>query len=125
MRQNPFPNLKSVQSLGRENAVGRNFNSRRIRLTILLVIVAAFLAAVASTASAHTDTAAAPGQPATKAQWAKLVAQAKKEGTVTIYSSQNPITLAVLADNFKKLYGISVTIQAIGPTPLPPPVFWP
>jgi iron(III) transport system substrate-binding protein len=92
--------------------VGSKVNSGRTRLTILLVIVAALLAAVASTASAHTYTAAAtPGKPATKAQWAKLVAQAKKEGSVTIYSSQNPITLAVLADNFKKLYGVSVTIN--------------
>src|SRR5213075_1395568 len=53
---------------------------------------------------------AAP-RPATKAQWAKIVAAAKKEGSVTLYTSQNPIFLADTAKDFEAKYGIKVTIN--------------
>lgn len=90
----------------------RLVTSGRTRLALLTVVGAALLAAYVGTAAAHVDSsAAAAGNGASKAQWAKLVAQAKKEGSVTIYTSQNPITMQVLADNFKKTYGISVTVN--------------
>jgi hypothetical protein len=49
------------------------------------------------------------GKPATYSK--KLVAQAKKEGSVTLYTTQNPVLLADMAAKFKDTYGISVTIN--------------
>jgi len=40
-----------------------------------------------------------------------LVAKAKQEGAVTVYSVQDPTTLAAMAAAFKAQYGISVTIN--------------
>jgi iron(III) transport system substrate-binding protein len=70
------------------------------------------LAAIGGTASAaqRSHAAAAP-KPASAAAWNKLIAQAKKEGTVTIYSVQNPTGLQDLANAFKAKYGISVTVN--------------
>ena len=53
---------------------------------------------------------AAWGQGAAGASWNKIVDAAKKEGAVTIYSSQGLVLLNDLADKFKKEYGISVTV---------------
>jgi iron(III) transport system substrate-binding protein len=81
---------------------------------LLSILVVALLAAFGSTASAnHTVSAstAATGKPASKAAWKKIVAAAKKEGSVTIYTTQNPVLLADMAAKFKERYGISVTIN--------------
>jgi iron(III) transport system substrate-binding protein len=97
--------------------VGRNATRSQIRLLILSILVVALLAAFGSTASAnHTTSAsagsvAATGKPATKAQWKKIVAQAKKEGSVTFYTTQNPALIADAAAKFKSRYGISVTVN--------------
>ena len=53
---------------------------------------------------------AAWAQGASGAAWNKIVDAAKKEGAVTIYSSQGLVLLNDLADKFKKEYGISVTV---------------
>jgi iron(III) transport system substrate-binding protein len=83
---------------------------RRILVIAALAMVA--VAAVAGTASAAKRTSvAAPQKPATAAQWKKLIAQAKQEGTVTLYSVQNPAGLQDLANAFKAKYGISVTVN--------------
>jgi iron(III) transport system substrate-binding protein len=97
--------------------VGRNATRSQIRLLILSILVVALLAAFGSTASANHTVAAssksatATGKPASKAAWKKIVAAAKKEGSVTIYTTQNPTLLADMAAKFKEKYGISVTIN--------------
>ena len=45
-----------------------------------------------------------------KEAWAKVVDAAKKEGAVTIYSSQGLTLLNDMAERFKKEYGIAVTV---------------
>src|SRR4051812_11045947 len=72
--------------------------------------VCAAIACVCAVAVA-TSSAAPTAQPASKAAWAKLVAQAKSEGTVTIYSTQIPASLAAFAAAFKAKYGIDVTVN--------------
>jgi iron(III) transport system substrate-binding protein len=70
------------------------------------------VAALAGTAAAaqRGPTATAP-KPASAAAWKKLVAQAKSEGKVTLYSVQNPTGLQDMANAFKAKYGISVTVN--------------
>ena len=65
----------------------------------------------ATTADAGTTAATAPaGTAATSAAWDDVIAKAKAEGAVTIYSSQGLDQLNDLADRFKKEYGITVTV---------------
>ena len=85
---------------------------RRRRGAVIGVLVAALVAALASTASGSSRHASRTGpKPATKAAWKALIAKAKQEGSVTIYSVENPTTLAAAAAAFKKSYGISVTVN--------------
>jgi iron(III) transport system substrate-binding protein len=91
------------------------------RAVLLLTISAALLtvtgASASSVASSSTAAAAAPAKanavphPATPKQWAKIVAAAKKEGSVTLYTSQNPTFLADTAKAFESKYGIKVTVN--------------
>ena len=95
--------------------MGSNVTSGRIRLVLSSILVVALLAAVGTTASANVSsnaskTAATKG-PATKAQWRKIVAAAKKEGSVTFYTTQNPALIADAAAKFKSKYGINVTVN--------------
>jgi len=62
----------------------------------------AVLAALGSSARAQTAVS--------KEAWDKVVEAAKKEGAVTIYSSQAPALLNELAARFKREYGITVTV---------------
>jgi iron(III) transport system substrate-binding protein len=91
--------------------VRRNVTSRQSRIGVLAILVVGLLTAVGSTAGAQRSQQAAAGKPATAAQWAKIVAQAKSEGSVTLYTPQNPALLADMAAKFKSKYGISVTIN--------------
>lgn len=50
-------------------------------------------------------------KPATAGEWAQLVTRAKREGSVAIYSSQSPTSLAELAKAFEAKYGIKVTVN--------------
>lgn len=77
---------------------------------VLLVAVAALLAVVAATTTRGASGAASAGPASTKA-WADIVAKAKKEGSVNLYSSHNPANLAVVAEKFKAKYGISVSVN--------------
>jgi iron(III) transport system substrate-binding protein len=80
----------------------------------LLLAVAALLgvAALAGTASAaQRGTSATGPKPASAAAWKKLVAKAKAEGKVVLYSVQNPAGLQDLANAFKAKYGITVTVN--------------
>ncbi len=79
---------------------------------VIGALVAALVAAIAGTASASSRHPAAAGpKQATAAQWRALIAKAKQEGSVTIYSVENPATLANAAAAFKQLYGITVTVN--------------
>jgi iron(III) transport system substrate-binding protein len=95
---------------------------RPVRSWLVLGFVALICAAAAATASATSGAgrhasavpakllAGAP-RPANKAQWAKIVAAAKKEGSVTLYTSQNPLFLADTIKAFKAKYGITITMN--------------
>ena len=91
--------------------------SRRALAVISAVVIAAALAGTAASAPRNSAKDAlaglltGPPKAATKGQWAKIVAAAKKEGSVTLYTSQNPVLLAQTAKDFQAKYGISVTIN--------------
>jgi iron(III) transport system substrate-binding protein len=74
-------------------------------------VVAAALAGTASAAKRGTAATAPSPKPASAAAWKKLVAQAKAEGSVVLYSVQNPAGLQSLANAFKAKYGITVTVN--------------
>lgn len=81
----------------------------RLRLVsagaVLVVGVVAASAATAAADKAPTVT------PYTTAQWKTVVAKAKQEGSVTVYSSEHPVYLQDLANKFKERYGITVTVN--------------
>jgi iron(III) transport system substrate-binding protein len=114
MRYN-LPDLNSVQQRlpafphrhRKESSVSSLITSRPRALALTLTVgLLALLAVAASGASG----AGAAG-PASKAKWAEIVAAAKKEGSVTIYSPQAPTNLQAMAAKFKEKYGINVTIN--------------
>jgi iron(III) transport system substrate-binding protein len=76
---------------------------------LVLTLTVAVLAALAVAASGASGAASA--EPASKAKWADIVAKAKKEGSVTIYSAQAPTNLQAMAAKFKEKYGIDVSIN--------------
>jgi iron(III) transport system substrate-binding protein len=79
---------------------------------LLVASLAALVAVLASTATAAHSSATAKGpQPASAAAWKKIIAKAKQEGSVTVYSVQSPTGLQDLANAFKQKYGISVTVN--------------
>jgi iron(III) transport system substrate-binding protein len=92
--------------------VGGNVRLGRRGFALLLPLALAALAVFGSTASAQqkAETAAAP-KPYTAKEWTQLVAQAKQEGSVTIYTTQIPALVNDMAQKFKAKYGISVTVN--------------
>jgi iron(III) transport system substrate-binding protein len=84
----------------------------RRRPLLFAAVALLVVAAVAGTASAaRSRSAATSPKPASRAAWQKLIAKAKAEGSVVIYSVQNPAGLQSLANAFKAKYGISVTVN--------------
>jgi iron(III) transport system substrate-binding protein len=84
---------------------------RFMKLGTLCVGLATALALLASTASgAHRQAASATGKPSAAA-WNSIVAKAKAEGSVTVYTMGAPTGYAALAAKFKELYGINVTVN--------------
>jgi iron(III) transport system substrate-binding protein len=83
----------------------------RRRPLLLAVLALLAVTALAGTASAARRTSAADPKPASAAAWKKLIAQAKAEGKVVIYSVQNPAGLQDMANAFKAKYGITVTVN--------------
>ena len=88
-----------------------------VAIAVLCVsLVAAGGAASAPSASTTRDaapsaaTAAAP-TPYTTREWNALIARAKREGEVTLYSSHLPANLQRVAARFKELYGITVNVN--------------
>jgi iron(III) transport system substrate-binding protein len=86
----------------------RSFRSRGL---VVVIVVACIAAVGASTAREASSAAPFPSNPPSKAKWNQVIAKAKQEGSVTIYSAQAPTTLADLASKFKAKYGISVTVN--------------
>jgi iron(III) transport system substrate-binding protein len=85
-----------------------------MKLGTVCVVAATALALVASTASAtprQTAAAGASGKPLSAAAWNSIVAKAKAEGSVTIYTIGAPTGYQALAAKFKELYGINVTVN--------------
>jgi iron(III) transport system substrate-binding protein len=95
--------------------VKRLLSSRRVLVAV--VVVAGVAAVAAGTATPAPSTSAldklltGPPRAATAKQWSTIVAAAKKEGSVTLYTSQNPALLAQTAKDFQAKYGISVTVN--------------
>lgn len=81
------------------------------RSRAFLVLVAAALVVVVAAATTRGASGAASAGPASQKAWADIVAKAKKEGSVDLYSSHNPVNLADVAAKFKAKYGISVSIN--------------
>ncbi|HEX2302924.1 MAG TPA: extracellular solute-binding protein [Gaiella sp.] len=82
---------------------------RRLRLVaVVAVLVLGVVAAFAATGASGNTSAVSPY---TAAQWNSLVAKAKQEGSVTVYSSEHPVYLQDLANKFKERYGITVTVN--------------
>ena len=69
------------------------------------------LGVVAASAATGASEATSTVSPYTAAQWKSLVAKAKQEGSVTVYSSEHPVYLQDLANKFKERYGITVTVN--------------
>ena len=84
---------------------------RFMKLGTLCVVAASALALLASTASGAPSQTAASGKPLSAAAWNALVAKAKAEGSVTIYTIGAPTGYAALAAKFKEVYGINVTVN--------------
>jgi iron(III) transport system substrate-binding protein len=84
---------------------------RRRHLLLAAVALIAFAALAGTASAAHRTSAATGPQPASAAAWKKLIAQAKSEGSVVLYSVQNPAGLQDLANAFKAKYGINVTVN--------------
>ena len=80
------------------------------------IFVIVFTALLIVTTSAHLTAAATDspavktGQPATKAEWDKLIADAKKEGKVVIYAGPIGDAREALTTAFRQKYGISLEI---------------
>jgi iron(III) transport system substrate-binding protein len=83
---------------------------------LVFVVVAAASLLVAFGPSGHAvaagtrSAAAAPPRPLSQKAWNALVARAKQEGSVALYSSFLPDQLNALATAFTKKYGIDVTL---------------
>jgi iron(III) transport system substrate-binding protein len=77
----------------------------------LVLLAVVLLGSVAVAASASRDSSATTAAKAPPAKWKSIVTKAKQEGKVVLYSSGNPALIAVMAANFKKKYGITVTVN--------------
>lgn len=88
------------------------------RYWIALAALAVALVAAGVAASAPTATVSANASPTAKApkpytakEWTALVARAKREGSVSLYSSHLPANLQKVAEAFKAKYGITVSVN--------------
>jgi spermidine/putrescine-binding protein len=92
-----------------------------MRRGVLWAVGTAATLFVSVTAVAAAPVAKAP-KPPTKAQLhaasAKLVADARKVGTLNLYTSADPVTAQKLGDAFGKKYGIKVTFTRLTSGPI-------
>ncbi len=90
----------------------RSIVSSRAYVLVAVVVLALAAAVGASTSSGATSASPLfPAGPPTKAKWNQIIAKAKQEGSVTIYSAQAPASLADMASKFKAKYGIDVKVN--------------
>ena len=87
----------------------RKLVSRTLVALVILGLIASAAASVSR--GAPSVSPLFPPKAPTKAKWAQVIAKAKQEGTVTIYSAQAPQSLADLAAAFKAKYGIEVKVN--------------
>lgn len=78
---------------------------------VLVLALAAAIGASTSRGATSATPSPFPAGPPTKAKWNQIIAKAKQEGSVTIYSAQAPTTLADLGAKFKAKYGIDVKVN--------------
>jgi len=80
---------------------------------LIVMIVVASIAVLGASAAREASSATSPFPPSppSKAKWSQIIAKAKQEGSVTIYSAQAPASLADLASKFKAKYGIDVKVN--------------
>jgi iron(III) transport system substrate-binding protein len=83
----------------------------RSRVRLAAAVAVLLLGIVAASAATAASEKAPAVTPYTAAQWKTVVAKAKQEGSVTVYSSEHPVYLQDLANKFKERYGISVTVN--------------
>lgn len=82
-----------------------------MRIKLFKQIAAGAVAAVAvATLGACGGGSESPSSKPADGDWSSVVAAAKKEGSVTIYSSQGAAQLQDFAEGFKKKYGITVNV---------------
>lgn len=89
-------------------------NSRSSHRSVWGVWIALTLAlAVAAGVATGTGSGATPAgaKPLSAAAWRGVVAKAKQEGSVTIYTVGAPANFANLAKRFKELYGVTVVVN--------------
>lgn len=91
--------------------MGAKITTRWLALLVSVVALAALTVAGSGASAAGSASQAAAPKPATSAQWARIVAAAKREGSVTLYTTQNPTLLQDMAVKFRAKYGITVTIN--------------
>jgi iron(III) transport system substrate-binding protein len=84
---------------------------RALLAAVAIALLAVSGASASNSASAGAGPQAKAPKPATKKEWAALVAKAKQEGSVVVYTTQNPTTFANMAAKFKERYGIDVKIN--------------
>ena len=86
-----------------------SFEGSRMRLVVAVAML--LMGVVAGTPPPAPSVATPTVKPYTAAQWKSVVAKAKQEGSVTVYSSEHPVYLQDLANKFKERYGITVTVN--------------
>jgi iron(III) transport system substrate-binding protein len=78
---------------------------------LVLVVVAALVALAATAVEASGSRQASPApKPPSAATWRALIGKAQAEGSVTIYSVQDPTDLAALASQFQQKFKIKVNV---------------
>lgn len=104
-----------VPTMMRPVNVGGGERLRRWLMSLLAVGVLLTLSVAVGSASTPV---AAPTKKQLHAESAKLVADARKIGTLNFYTSADPVTAQNLADAFGKKYGIKVTFTRLTSGPI-------
>ncbi len=85
---------------------------RSLFIMMVLAALAVSCSPVGPVATPSTPTGAAAPQKPADSEWDRLVAEAKKEGTVMIYAVWRPQTRQEISDAFYNKYGIRVDMLA-------------
>ena len=91
---------------------------RRVLVPLLALVVLSLVLASAVSARSGARTATKPTAAQMRAVASKLIADARKVGTLNFYTSVDPTTSQVLANAFGKKYGIKVTFTRLTSGPI-------